>query len=90
MGIKFIALMGLVTLAQANGGFEKVPPLLSRFHQITFSWEGPIGRQVQIAGDFLRWMPRFPMTETRPGHYEITLNEPVLPELHYKFVMDGR
>lgn len=51
---------------------------------------GVSGQRVSLASELTGWrVGELPFLETSPGHYELTIAEPWLHELQYKFVIDG-
>jgi len=52
---------------------------------------GVPGQDVRITGNLWDWDERGePMRETLPGEYSVEILTPFLPELQYKFLVDGR
>ena len=53
---------------------EKISPQVAKDNRVTCRYWGREGETVYLAGDFNNWDPyMFPMKETSPGVYEITL-----------------
>ncbi|MGK5083810.1 alpha/beta hydrolase-fold protein [Bdellovibrionota bacterium FG-1] len=48
-----------------------------------------LGQKVLFASELYDWLKK-PMTETKPGHYEIQFEDPWLHQFAYKFIVDGR
>ena len=48
------------------------------------------GQKIELAADFLRWGDRLlPLKEEVPGEYAVRFEEPWLPFIQYKFIVDG-
>jgi len=50
---------------------------------------GKRGQNVLLASDIFRWQDALPMKETAPGQYSVSMVEPWLYRMEYKFIVDG-
>jgi enterochelin esterase-like enzyme len=79
--MKLRAALALLTLTSSPA--VHAAPLRLSLHT------GTPGQTVSVAADFGDWQP-WKMREPSPGEYEYSCEEPLLPRVQYKFIVDGK